>query len=185
MKSLKEIILQKSPQKNRKIDVGHYLNRMLDPQVIDKVAEFFADSIPKREGITKVLTVESAGIALAYATAQKLSAKALFAHRNRTKAEKKAYFAEVAGARAVSVSLPKEFLTRDDKVLIVDDFIGVGNATNALIELVRQSGAQLSGVCVVIERKYLGGSEKLRSRGIPLTSCVTILSEEPNNVIFE
>lgn len=186
MKILEERILQNAVVKGSELlEVGDFLNRMLDPAFLYEMAlEFY--NIFGKYPITKVLTVESAGIGIATMTAYRLSASALYASKKRCKQEKDAFIASVGGKCELSVSVPKKYIKRSDHVLIVDDFLGTGSATNALVDIVRQAGADLVGVGIAIERKYLGGGDKLRERGIQVASLATILSADTvEGIVFE
>ena len=133
-----------------------------------------------------MLTDDSASIGIATMTAYRLSASALFAQKNRCKQEKDAYIAPVDSKSELSISVPKKYIKRSDHILIVDDFLGTGSATNALVDIVRQAGADLVGVGVAIERKYLGGGDKLRERGIRVASLASILSADTvEGIVFE
>lgn len=186
MKTLEERIAQNAVVKGSEVlEVGDFLNRMLDPAFLyEMAAEFY--NVFGEEQITRVLTVESAGIGLATMTAYRLSALALYAQKNRNRIEKDAWIAPVAGKSDLSLSVPKKYLKRSDHVLIVDDFLGTGSATNALVDIVRQAGADLVGVGVAIERKYLGGGDKLRERGIRLCSLASILfADTAEGIVFK
>ncbi len=186
MKILEERILQNAVIKGSdRLEVGDFLNRMLDPAFLYEMAMEFYE-IFGQYPITKVLTVESAGIGIATMTAYRLSASALFAQKNRCKQEKDAYIAPVDSKSELSISVPKKYIKRSDHILIVDDFLGTGSATNALVDIVRQAGADLVGVGVAIERKYLGGGDKLRERGIRVASLASILSADTvEGIVFE
>lgn len=186
MKILEEKILQNAVIKGSdRLEVGDFLNRMLDPVFLYEMAmEFY--KIFGQYPITKVLTVESAGIGIATMTAYRLSASALFAQKNRGKQEKDAYIAPIDSKSELSISVPKKYIKRSDHILIVDDFLGTGSATNALVDIVRQAGADLVGVGVAIERKYLGGGDKLRERDIRVASLASILSADTvEGIVFE
>ncbi len=182
MKTLEERIKRAATKKEKSLNVEGYLNRLMDTELLFALADEFAACYPKQK-ITRVLTVESAGIGLAVATAQRLSAGALYARKVGNHLEKDAFVAEVAGGTK-RISLPRKLLSSQDTVLIVDDFIGAGNVTRALVELVRQSGAKLIGVCVAINRAYLGGGKSLAEQGISLYASTAILSESADGIVF-
>lgn len=166
------------------LNVGSFLNRMLDPSLLNEIAMDFAETFSKNQ-VTKVLTMESAGIGMAAMTAYRLSAMGLYAQKNKNRTEKDAYIAPIGGKSELTLSVPTKYIKRSDHVLIVDDFLGTGDATNALVDIVRQAGATLVGVGVAIERKYLNGGDKLRERGIRVRSLVTILSADtPSGIVF-
>ena len=150
------------------------VSRRIDPEVIASIAADFADSFAGKE-ITVVLTAEPSGIAIAYATAALFGAKALYA---RKRPEQNAYSAEVNSKNNTTLYLPKRYLSKEDRVLIVDDCIARGGIASALIELCAQAGAELVGVGVALEKAYLGAGEKLRARGIRLRSVVSLSADD-------
>ena len=173
MKLLEKRILASLENGKRPL-LDDMLSRRIEPEVIRSVADDLAESFSGK-GVTVVLTCEPAGIAIAYATAERLGCTALFA---RKREEKDAFSAVVNSKNNTTLYLPKRFLTKDDHVLIVDDCIGMGGIASALIELVRQSGAALVGVGVALERAYLGAGNRLRERGIRLRSVVSLASDD-------
>lgn len=162
-------------------DTKSVLARLLDPALLTEVAEAIATHF-LNSGITRVLTSSPAGIALAYKTAELLSAKAVFA---KPCTEEESYSA-VANARTNTVlSLPKRYLTAADTVLIVDDTLATGRIASALLEITRQSGAALCGIGVALEKKSHGASDKLRARGIEIFSAVTETEGAGGIPVFE
>lgn len=155
-------------------DLDDFLSRRIEPEIIASIAEDFGECFADK-GVTVVLTAEPAGIAIAYATAARLGCPALFARKRQGDGS---YSAPVNSKSNTSLYLPKRFLQKNDRVLIVDDCIGMGGIALALIELVRQSGAELVGVGVALERAYLGAGKKLRERGIRMRSVVSIASDD-------
>ena len=173
MKLLEKKILE-SIEKGVRPNLDDFLSRRIEPGIVDAIAADFADSFSK-SGVTVVLTAEPAGIAIAYATAEKLGCSAVYA---RKREEKDCYSALVNSKNNTTLYLPKRFLKKDDRVLVVDDCIAMGGIASALVEIVRQVGAELAGVGVALERAYLGAGEKLRSRGIRLRSVVSLSADD-------
>lgn len=155
-------------------DLDGFLSRRIEPDIVDSVAEDFAECFADK-GVTVVLTAEPAGIAIAYATAARLGCPALFARKRQGDP---GYTAVVNSKSNTTLYLPKRFLKKQDRVLIVDDCIGMGGISLALIELVRQAGAELVGVGVALERAYLGAGKKLREQGIRMCSVVSVSSDD-------
>ena len=83
------------------------------------------------------------------------------------------------------VSLSKEYLKSDDKVLIIDDFLAVGQAALGLVDIVHQSGASLAGIGIVIEKGFQDGGKLLRQQGIRVESLTIIKSLQNNQVVFQ
>ena len=154
-------------------ELDSLLTRVLDPTAITEVAEAIAKTY-RHSGITRILTAEPAGIALAYKTAELLSVKAVFA-RKREEAE--AYQALVNSKTHTTLYLPQKCLNASDTVLIVDDTLAMGGIAEALVEITRQANATLAGVGVALEKSYLDGKRKLSARGITVFSAVRITDE--------
>ena len=138
-------------------DLEDFLSRRIEPLIVASIADDFAESF-RDKGVTVVLTAEPAGIAIAYETAARLGCPAIFARKRQGS---DGYAAPVNSKTNTTLHLPKRFLKKNDRVLIVDDCIGMGGIALALIELVRQAGAELVGVGVALERAYLGAGKKL------------------------
>ncbi len=173
MKDL-ELYIKHTLANGTRPDLDSVLSRTLDPKMIVAVAKDFHMSF-EHEEITLVLTAESNGVALAYETAKAFGIRALYAKKRE---EPEAYVATVNSKTNTTLYLPKRFLTKKEKVLIVDDCIGKGGIASALVEIVRQSGAELVGLAVGIERAYLGASEQLRNRGIRVRAACSIKSDD-------
>ena len=80
--------------------------------------------------------------------------------------------------------VPKDYLNKNDTVLVIDDFLAHGEAVNALIDIVKQSGAKFAGVAVAIEKGFQGGGDELRKKGVNLYSLDIIDSMENGQVVF-
>ena len=129
-------------------------------------------------GITKILTIEASGIGVGCMVAQFFNCPLLFAKKTKTLNIKgDVYSSKVASYThqcVYDIIVSKSFLTPDDNVLIVDDFLAKGNALNGLIDIVKQSGARLAGCGIAIEKAFQGGGDELRERGIRVESMAII-----------
>lgn len=157
--------------------VGSFMNHMIDPSIVDKMGEeFFARY--KDAGITKILTVESSGIAIAYAAARCFGCPLLFAKKNQTSnITADVYSSPVSSfthGKTYNVMVSKEYLLPTDTVLVVDDFLAIGNALVGLFSIVEQSGAKLAGAGIAIEKGYQGGGDTLRAKGYRVESLAII-----------
>lgn len=155
-------------------ELDDFLSRRIEPELVASIAEEIAESF-SGEDVSIVLTAEPAGIAIAYAVAAKLGCDAVFARRRQSDG---AFAATVNSKSNTSLFLPRRYLKKNDRVLVVDDCIGMGGIALALIELVRQSGADLAGVGVALERAYLGAGKKLTEQGIPFHAVVSVVSDD-------
>lgn len=165
------------------LKVDSFLNHQIDSTLLDQLgAEFkrlFADA-----PITKVLTIESSGIAIAYATALHFGVPLVFAK----KAQSRNIAGEVYSTRIKSftheriydVIMSKQFLGAEDHVLIVDDFLAMGCALEGLLEIVEQAGATVEGIGIVIEKGFQPGGDAIRSKGYRLESLAIVKSMNPD-----
>ncbi len=138
--------------------------------------------------ITKVLTVETSGIPLAFAAAKFVGVPLVFAKKDPSNN----IDGEMLSARVHSythgndnyIVVPREYISKDDKILIVDDFLAVGNALHGLCSIVSQAGAELVGCAVGIEKGFQGGGDELRRSGIRVESLAIIESMDGGEIVF-
>jgi len=188
MQSLKERIRTDGRVIGRDIlKVDSFLNHQLDPLMMKAIGEEFASRY-RNSGATKILTLEASGIAVALMTGLELNVPVLFAKKIRANTQPEAsYTAKVTSytrneTRTITVS--SRYLGQEDRVLIIDDFLAMGEATSGMIELVEQSGATLIGVGIVVEKGFQTGGAKLRERGVPLHCLVTIEEMSEDGIRF-
>lgn len=159
------------------LKVGSFLNQQIDTKLLkdmgDEVARLFSQS-----NVTKVLTIESSGIALAYAAAVSLGVPMVFAKKHKS--------SNLAGniltskvfsythQQTYDIMVSGDYIKSDDTILIVDDFLAMGNALNGLIDIVGQGGAKLAGCAIAIEKGFQGGGDALRAKGIRVESLAII-----------
>ena len=169
------------------LKVDNFLNHQIDCLFIDKLGEEIYDHF-KTHKITKILTVESSGIALAMAVALKFKAPVLFAKKTKAaNLSNTTYSAKVYSfTRNVenTIFVEKAYLTKDDNILIVDDFLAKGSAIKGLIEVAKQAGASVKGISVAIEKGFQGGGDELRAEGHDLLSLAIIDKMVKNEIIF-
>ncbi|MGN1093799.1 MAG: xanthine phosphoribosyltransferase [Candidatus Neoclostridium sp.] len=169
------------------LSVGSFVNHNMDVKLLcamaDEIAAHFAG---KR--VDKVLTVEASGIALAVLVAERMNCEVVFAKKSKSlNAKGEAYEAECRSFTRPGVnviSLPKQYLAEKTNVLIIDDFLAVGNAANALIDIVGQAKANLVGMSVAIEKGFQGGGDALRKSGVDLLSLAIVESMEDGKITF-
>lgn len=180
MKLLEERILKDGKIKEGDIlKVDSFINHQIDIPFIDKLGEEFYRIYGDQE-ITKILTIEASGIAIASIVAQHFNVPILFAKKNMSiniagdvyKSKVQSY----THKKEYNVIVSKEFLHPDDKVLIIDDFLAKGSALNALIKLIKDAGATIVGAGIVIEKVYQGGGKLIRDMGVRVESLAKIKS---------
>jgi xanthine phosphoribosyltransferase len=161
------------------LKVDNFLNHQIDCVFLQKIAEEF-HKLFKDEGVNKVLTIEASGIAIGALVAREFECPLVFAKKSKTKNnDGNVYSSEVESFThgvTNNVIVSKKYLGKGDKVLIVDDFLAMGNALVGLIDLVNQSGAELAGCGAVIEKGYQHGGDKLRAQGIKVESLAIVES---------
>ena len=159
------------------LKVDGFLNHQIDVTLMDKIGEAFYEKYKDR-GITKVLTIEASGIAIAYAAARCFGVPLLFAKKSQSlNLGSDLYIAKVHSftyKKDYPVILSKRYLTPDDRVLIVDDFLATGNAMLGLTDLCKMAGASVEGIGICIEKAFQSGGRELREKGFSVTSLAII-----------
>lgn len=172
---------------NHIVKVDTFLNHQVDVDVLEKMAkdskEYFKD-----EKITKILTIEASGIAIAAIFSREFNVPFVFAKKSKSlNLDPDKYTTMVKSytyKTEYPVSVAKKFLSKEDKVLIVDDFLAEGNAAYGLIDLCHQAGAEVVGINIAIEKGFQSGGENLRKDGYKLYSQAIIDKFEDNNIVF-
>ena len=152
---------------------------------IRKFKRLFAD-IP----INKILTIEASGIGIACIVAEQFKAPVVFAKKAKSiNLEGEMYTTKIQSfthQRVYDVIVAKKFLSSDDHILIIDDFLANGCAVDGLIDLIRSAGATVEGVGIAIEKGFQQGGELLRSKGIRVESLAIIesMDAETGEIVF-
>lgn len=169
------------------IKVDGFLNHQIDAQFLGLLADEFARLFDLSR-VTKVLTAEASGIALATICAYKWGLPMIFAKKSKSdNIEGGLYKSEVFSytyKKTYTMICSKEWLKADDHVLIIDDFMANGQAMKGLIDLVSEAGAELVGIGCAVEKGFQHGGDKLRQAGYPLQSLAIIESADENGFVF-
>ena len=171
------------------LKVDCFLNHQIDCTFLREVGKEF-HRLFKDEGVNKILTIEASGIAIGTVVAQEFECPLVFAKKNKTKnIAGNVYSSSVESfthSTTYNIIVSEKFLNPGDKVLIVDDFLAIGNALKGLIDLVKQSGAELVGCGTVIEKGYQHGGDALREAGIRVESLAIIdsMNDETGEIVF-
>jgi xanthine phosphoribosyltransferase len=189
MKALEEKILKEGQVRPGHIlKVDSFLNHQMDIEFINEIGKEFLRLFGDRP-ITKILTVEASGIGIACITAQYFKVPVVFAKKAQSlNLDGSLYTTKVQSYthnRVYDVILSKKFLTADDHVLVIDDFLANGCAVNGLLDIIDEAGATLEGVGIVIEKGFQDGGRELRARGVDLKSLAIIKSMTDNSIEFE
>ncbi len=175
----KKILEEGTVKPGNVLKVDSFLNHQLDVNLLDEIAREFGRRFAGKR-ITKVLTIESSGIAIACSVARELGVNVVFAKKSKSvNLDGDMYVAEVHSfthKKTNMVIVSKKFLSEDDHVLIVDDFLANGCALQGLISIVDSAGAEVVGCGIVIEKGFQEGGHRLRNLGFQLESLAIIES---------
>ncbi len=169
------------------IKVDGFLNHRVDVKLMGDLADEFMRRFDT-SGVTAVVTVEASGIALATVCAERIGVPLIFAKKAKSdNIEGGLYQSDIFSYtyhRKVTLIMSAQWLTSSDKVLIIDDFLANGEALRGLVEIVGQSGAELVGIGVAVEKGFQPGGAKLRAAGYHLESLAIIESADENGFVF-
>ncbi|MCR4907880.1 MAG: xanthine phosphoribosyltransferase [Lachnospiraceae bacterium] len=161
------------------LKVDSFLNHQIDIELIDRIGEAFYEKY-KDKGITRILTIEASGIAIACSAARFFKVPILFAKKAKSlNLGNDLYVSKVKSytfGKEYDITLSKRYLNKGDRILLVDDFLAIGNALHGLIDICSQAGAEVEGICICIEKGFQDGGKILRDEGYDVTS-LAIVSE--------
>ncbi|MGG1313945.1 xanthine phosphoribosyltransferase [Cohnella laeviribosi] len=189
MEILKERILREATVMNSDVlKLDALLNHGVDPRLTMEMGEEFVRRF-QGEKITKVITVESSGIPVAFATAYKLGVPLVFARRKKTLIGDNDVYCErvpsFTKGIVTDLIVSRHLLDEKDSVLFIDDIIANGDAARGLLKIIDQSGAAVAGIGIVLEKTFQAGGRTLRNMGYRVESLVKIASLEGNVITFE
>lgn len=169
------------------LKVDAFLNHQIDTQLMTAVGHEFAERF-KDNGITKVLTIESSGIAPSFIAAAELNVPLIFARKKKSLTmNHDIYVSQVYSftkRETSDMTVSKDFLEAGDQVLIIDDFLANGQAALGLIDIVKQANASIAGFGIVIEKSFQTGRQQLEELGYRVESLARIKSLETGKVRF-
>ncbi|MCI5885037.1 MAG: xanthine phosphoribosyltransferase [Clostridiales bacterium] len=188
MKALEEKILKEGRIRDGNIlQVDNFLNHQIDAAFLIEMGKEIA-RLYKDAGVTKVLTIEASGIAIALAAAAEMKVPMLFAKKHKTKNinpnQYKTVVHSFTHGTDYDVVVSRDYLNEDDVVLIVDDFLANGNALKGLIDLTNQAGGTVAGCAIAIEKGFQGGGDALRAEGIRVESMAILDAMEDGHIRF-
>ena len=183
MNFLEERILKDGIVKEGNVlKVDSFLNHQMDVRLLDKMGEEFYNRF-KDKKITKVLTIEASGIAIACFAAKYFDVPVVFAKKSKSvNIDGDMYVAEVESFTHKTknqVIVSKKFLSPDDKVLIIDDFLANGCALQGLIYITESAGAEVSGIGIAIEKGFQIGGRVIRNLGYKVESLAIVDAMDP------
>ncbi|WP_409966886.1 xanthine phosphoribosyltransferase [Bengtsoniella intestinalis] len=169
------------------IKVDGFLNHRIDTALMVDIADEFG-KLFDMDKVTTILTAEASGIALATICAQRYGKSMVFAKKAKSdNIEGGLYASDIFSytyKKKVTLLVSSEWISSDDKVLIVDDFMANGEAMRGLCDIVVAAGAELVGIGCAVEKGFQGGGDRLREGGYNLHSLAIIESAEPGNIVF-
>jgi xanthine phosphoribosyltransferase len=189
MLSLKERINNEGIVLNNSIlKVDAFLNQQIDPDLLMEIGREFYFRFQGKK-IDRILTVEASGISVALTTGLLMHVPVVFARKQKSVImNEEAYQTEVFSftkKKTSTIAVLKKFLPSGENVLILDDFLAMGEASMGLINLVHQAGSEVIGIGIVIEKSFQTGRQRLVDAGYQVESLARIKKFENNKVVFE
>ena len=159
------------------LKVDSFLNHQLDIALLEQIGDAFYEHFKDRK-ITRVLTVESSGIAIAYPVARRFGVPAVFAKKSRSMNLDGDLYTSIVHSYTYNVdnvvTLSRQYVHPGDRVLIVDDFMANGKAVQGLMDICGQAGAEVAGIGIAIEKGFQNGGRLLREAGLDLYSLAIV-----------
>ncbi|MDR1793908.1 MAG: xanthine phosphoribosyltransferase [Erysipelotrichaceae bacterium] len=169
------------------LKVDAFLNHQIDVALLDEMGKEFQRLFPNKN-ITRILTLEASGIAVACSCGRAFGVPVVFAKKNRTKnLSGDLYRAQVLSyttKKPYEIVVSQSFLNERDRILIIDDFLAKGSAVFGMIDLVQQAKAELVGVGIAIEKGFQEGGKRLRKSGVVVESLAIIASMSDEEIVF-
>lgn len=168
------------------LKVGKFLNQQMDPALFYAMAEEWK-RLYDGCGVNKILTIEASGIGIAAIVGLVFGCPVVFAKKSKTSNVAGGVWQTIVESFTHGVTntviVGREFLVPGDKVLIVDDFLANGAALAGMIDLVQQSGAEVAGAAIAIEKAFQPGGERIRATGVRVESLARIAAMDPEKGI--
>lgn len=171
------------------LKVDRFLNHQMDIELFQEIGKEFKRRFAN-ENVNKILTIEASGIGIACIAAESFHVPVVFAKKTQTKnIAGEVYTTQVESfthGRIYDIIVSKEFLGKGDRVLLIDDFLANGKALEGLAQLVQDSGAELVGAGVVIEKGFQRGGDAIRAKGIHLESLAIVesMNDKAGEIVF-
>ncbi len=171
------------------LKVDRFLNHQMDIELFQEIGKEFKRRFAN-ENVNKILTIEASGIGIACIAAESFHVPVVFAKKTQTKnIAGEVYTTQVESfthGRIYDIIVSKEFLGKGDRVLLIDDFLANGKALEGLAQLVQDSGAELVGAGVVIEKGFQRGGDAIRAKGIHLEALAIVesMNDKTGEIVF-
>lgn len=188
IKTLEEKILKEGtvlPGDILKVDC--FLNHHVDVPFLFEMGKEIA-KLYEKQGVNKILTIETSGIPIAFAAAHYMNVPMVFAKKNKSgNISDDVFSAKVESYTKKTnydVVVSKEYIGKKDRLLVIDDFLAKGNALKGLIDIVNQAEAELVGCAIAIEKGFQGGGDELRANNIRVDSLAIVDSMTDSSLTF-
>ncbi len=158
------------------LKVDSFINHQMDPQLLYKTAEEFALRF-KNDNVTKIVTIEASGIAPAIMLGYIMQLPVVFVKKKQPKTMENMLTSTVHSFtkdRDYTVCISGDFLTPEDNILFIDDFLAFGNAAIGMIDLAEKAGAKIAGMGFIIEKAFQHGRNEIEKRGVKVESLAII-----------
>lgn len=168
------------------LKVDGFVNHQVDPVIMQEIGREFAEYY-KDKGITKVFTIESSGIAPSVFTALELGVPMVILKKQTSKIlNGDVYQTQVTSftkGTSYELTLAKKFINEQDNILIVDDFLANGEAAMGAVRLIKEAGASIAGIGILIEKSFQKGRSRLEAEGLAVNSLARISRMSAGNII--
>lgn len=169
------------------LKVDSFLNHQIDPKLMYEIGIEFANRFDN-EGVTKIVTIESSGIAPAVMAGLHMNVPVVFARKRKSLT----LFDDLLTSTVYSftknetneISISKKYIDKNDRILIIDDFLANGRAALALVDIVKKANAEVAGIGIVIEKSFQEGAQTLQTLGLKVESLARIASLSNGKVQF-
>jgi xanthine phosphoribosyltransferase len=170
------------------LKVDAFMNHQIDPKVMQEIGSEFAERFAGAKP-TKILTAETSGIAPALACGMVMQIPVVFARKHQPITMEADPYRQTATSHTygnqVELLVSPEYLSKEDRILIIDDFLATARTILVLVKLIHQSGANLVGIGAVIEKSFEGGRALLASLKVPVESLAVIEGFDGERIIFD
>lgn len=169
------------------VKVDGFINQKIDISLLKEMGKEFA-RLFKDEGVNKILTVEASGIAFACAAGMEMGCDVVFAKKSGHKNIGNDVYSEKVFSYTKGIEydivVSREHIGKGDRILIIDDFLAVGNAAKGLVRMAESAGAEVVGIGIVIEKGFQPGGKELRDMGFRVESLAIIDKIDEKGITF-
>ena len=189
MKALEERIIKDGKILSGDVlNVGSFINQMVDTDLLKLMAKEVKRLFSNYK-IDKILSIEASGLPFATAVGMELNVNVVFAKKSKTSNLSGSLVSATVESythhETNCIFITKDYISENENVLIVDDFLAKGNALKGLIEIIKECKGNVVGAAIEIEKEYQGGGDELRALGYKIESLAMIKEMKENKIIFK